>query len=130
MPDPIRIVVDHQGKDRTEENEFTSLSTKLMPDKGPWFKDMERVRQELIPDMLEKSRNIARSRTRTMIQQAKTRIEKTLGREIFRLIQLKQINPDIREAEIGLARDRMDALLDHLSSSRIRMDAIRLIRVQ
>ena len=53
-----------------------------------------------------------------------------MGKEILRLNELKKINTNIKDQEILLAQTRMNDRLDHLSKTRIRMDAIRLIRVQ
>lgn len=128
--DPIRIVVDHEGNDVTRENKFTALSKKLIQDQSNWFANMEQVRQILIPSMIEKSVSIAETRSEKMIKQGEIRIKEILGKEITRLTQLQKINPDIREEEINMAQTRMASLVDYLSSARLRIDALRLIRVQ
>lgn len=130
MPAPLRVVVDHLGNDVTGKHDATSFSRLLVPDQSHWFKDLEPVRQVLIPEMIEKSHAIARVLSKQMIQQGTARIKKIIGQEITRLGELKKINPDIRAEEIMLAQTRMDSLLQHLSAARIRMDALRLIRVQ
>ncbi len=130
MADPIRIVVDHKGNDITEKHEFRVLAKNLVPDQTNWFKDMEQVRQVLIPSMIEKSVSIAASHSKAVIKQGKTRIKDILGKEIIRLNELKKINPAIKTKEIKLAQIQMDSLLEHLASARLRMDALRLIRVQ
>jgi len=129
MAAPIRIIVDHNLTDMTEENEFTFLWEKLIQDKTTWYKDMEEVRKILIPSMMEKSHQIATTRSQIMIEQGVKRIQTILGKEITRLLELQKINPDIREEEIHLAQTRMDSLLEHLTRTRIRLDALRLIRV-
>ncbi|WP_457551010.1 SNF2-related protein [Desulfobacula sp.] len=130
VADPIRIVVDHKGNNITRENNFFALSKKMSQDQSTWFNDMDQVKQILIPSMIEKSASIARGFSENMIKKSKIMIKDILGKEIERLRQLKKINPDIREEEIILAQSQMDALLDHLSSARPRIDALRLIRVQ
>ena len=65
-----------------------------------------------------------------MIKKGNARTKEILGKEITRLNELKKINPDISKKEIELAQLRMASLLDHLSSARPRLDALRLIRVQ
>jgi ATP-dependent helicase HepA len=130
MPEPIRIVVDHNKKDITGTSAFTALSKKLDPDQSAWFRDLDPVRQDLIPSMIKKSMTIAGEHSERMIKKGKTHIKEVLGREIARLTELKKINPDIKKKEITLAHARMMSLLDHLSSARLRMDALRLIRVQ
>ncbi|NOX35301.1 MAG: DEAD/DEAH box helicase family protein [Deltaproteobacteria bacterium] len=128
--EPIRIVVDHNKNDITFKNKFKNLSKNLVQDQTSWFNGMDQVKQELIPSMIEKSRQIAGNHSKDMIKKAKFRIKDILGKEITRLEQLKKINPGIREKEIQFCRDRMDSLLDHLCSARLRIDALRLIRVK
>ncbi|WP_300460410.1 SNF2-related protein [Desulfobacula sp.] len=130
MPEPIRIVVDHNKNDITGTSAVTALSKKLTPDQNAWFKDMDQVRKHLIPSMIEKSMSIAGAHSERMMKKGKAHIKEVLGQEITRLTELKKINPDIKEKEITLAHTRMRSLLDHLSSARLRMDALRLIRVK
>ena len=130
MPVPLHIVVDHDGNDITGKHGVKTLSKILTQDQSAWFRDLEQVRQTLIPSMIEKSSFIAKDQSKRMIEKAEVHIKTVMGREITRLIQLKRINPDIKEAEIHLAQNRMTSLLKHLSSARLRMDALRLIRVQ
>ncbi|MCK5836852.1 MAG: hypothetical protein KAH09_06265, partial [Desulfobacula sp.] len=130
MPEPIRIVVDHDKKDITGASAFTALSKKLVLDQSTWFRDLDQVRQDLIPSMIEKSMAIAGEHSEQMIQKGKNHIKEVLGQEIARLTELKKINPNIKKKEITLAHTRMTSLLDHLSSARLRMDALRLIRVE
>lgn len=47
--------------------------------------------------------------------------------EIDRLVSLSEINDHIRPAEIEAGRQQLAALTEALSSSRLRVDAIRLI---
>ncbi|MBU2627626.1 MAG: hypothetical protein KKE61_03325 [Proteobacteria bacterium] len=130
IPDPIRIVVDHEGTDITLKKPVSALSKTVVQDQSHWFMDIEELRQVLIPSMIEKSVSIAGMHSEVMIKKGKTRIKKILGKEVTRLIELKKINPDIRKEEIQLAQTRMTSALDHLSTARLRMDALRLIRVQ
>ena len=127
---PIRIVVDHKKNDVTGKYEFKVLKENLVPDQSAWFKDLEQVRQILIPSMIKKSVSLADDHSKMMIKKGKARVKDILGKEITRLLQLKKINPDIKEEEIKLAQSRMNSILDHLSSARPRLDALRLIRVQ
>ena len=129
-PDPIRIVLDHKGNDVTRKNSFASFARKLDQDQGRWFRDLEQIKQILIPSLIEKSRKIAQDHSEPMIKKGKARIKQILGKEIKRLTRLRKINPDVREVEIILAEKKLKSLLDQLSTARIRLDALRLIRMQ
>lgn len=130
IPVPIRVVVDHRGNDVTLKNEFTHFSKHLVQDQSTWFRDLEPVKQDIIPAMIEKGILIAKGHSDRMIEKGNDRIKDIIGKEISRLQHLIKINPNINEKEICLAQTRMGSLLDHLSSARLRIDALRLIRVQ
>jgi len=127
---PIRIVLDHEGRDITSNHSFKSLMGKLDQDHGNWFKDLEQVRQVLIPTLIQKSQNIAQDQSQPLIQRGIAKIKSMVGKEIKRLKQLKKVNPDIKEDEIVLAKKQMKTLLEHLSTARVRLDALRLIRLE
>ncbi len=130
MADPIHIIVDHEGNNIPLKNQFRLLSKKLIQDQSTWFQDLDQVKQILIPAMMEKSVLIARDRSEIMIKKGRALALDILGKEITRLYELKNINPGISKREIKLAQTSMDLILEHLSSARPRIDAIRLIRVQ
>ncbi len=128
--DPIHLLVDHKGKNITEKFNFKEFSKNLTEDQKNWFKDLEPVRQEIIPAMIQKSISIAEMLSLDIIKTTKTKIEEMMGREITRLLELKKINADIRESEINAFQIQTASLLEHLSSARPRLDALRLIRTQ
>jgi len=128
--DPVRIVVDHEVNDVTKKFHFKDLLKKLTKDQSQWFKEIEQVRLTLIPSMIDKSQTIAEKHSKNMIKNGRALVKEILGQEIIRLKELKKINPDIKNEEIKLAQTRMDSLLEHLSSASLRIDALRLIRVQ
>jgi len=130
MADPILILVDHTGNNISGEKQFRQMLKKITQDQDTWFQDLDQVKQILIPSMMEKSVSIAKDCSENMIKKGRKRVRNILGKEITRLYELKKINPDISEKEIKIAQTLMDSILEHLSSARPRIDAIRLIRTQ
>ncbi len=127
-PDPIRIVVDHEGRDLTEKFDTDRMGDHLRDVPPTRFTGLDILCRELVPGMLEKSLALAEKQSEFMVREAEGVIRDILGRETDRLRELKKINPDIRDIEIRTARTRMTDLLKHLSETRPRLDALRLIR--
>ena len=127
--DPIHLVVDHEGHNVTERFDFTDFLKNMTEEEKNWFKDIDPIRQEIIPSMIQKSISIAETLSIDIMEKVKTNIAEMLGREITRLLDLQKINPDIREAEINSFRIQETSLIEHLGSARPRLDALRLIRV-
>ncbi|MFA5902961.1 MAG: SNF2-related protein [Desulfobacula sp.] len=127
---PIHLVVDHNGYDVTDKFDSNPCSKHLTEDQKNWFKDIEPVRQDILPSMIQKSVSIAEKIAIEILKETKAGINRMLGREITRLLELQKINPDIREDEINAVRNQEAALLGYLSLARPRIDSLRLIRGQ
>ena len=61
-----------------------------------------------------------------VIGKARTAVEHELAAEQDRLIALAEVNANVRDDEIERLAARRQALLDHLASTRVRLDAMRL----
>ncbi len=127
---PIHIRVDHSGTPVPDENLPEDFHNRLEPDHPSWFMDMEPVKNQLLPDLLKKSQELAESSALGMKSCAIETLSWTLGKEIERLCELKKVNPDITDQEIEAARIEEVTLTDKLSRARIRLDAVRLIRAE
>jgi len=127
QPEPIHILINHLGQqpDSLPQDFYNSLK----PDR-PWFMDMEEIKTKLIPNLLAQSLELAETMAERMRAQAVKSLNTTLGREIHRLEELKRVNPDITDREIDAARTEKNAIGQHLSGARVRLDAIRLIRTE
>jgi len=129
-PSPIRIVLDHEGNSITDTKKVANASGKLEQDHGAWFNDIEQVKDILLPSLLKKSHEIVKGISKPLIRDAREKINQIAGQEVTRLKQLQKINPDVKADEIFLAQQHLDSLLKYLSTARLRLDALRLIRLQ
>ncbi len=120
-PTPVRIVVDSTGK------EVDLPETKLQA--GPIFPllDNARIKKKLLPSMLEKSREHAKTHSATVIKLASERMQTVLGREAQRLKDLKKINNHIRDEEITLLNSQIAELQSLITEAPARLDAMRLV---
>ncbi|WDP88454.1 MAG: DEAD/DEAH box helicase family protein [Desulfobacter sp.] len=124
--DPIHILLNHMGETpRALPGDFYDA---LRPERPGWFMDMEGVKEQLLPELLEKSLGIAEQKAEAMRGNALKSLNRTLGREIERLRELKKVNPDITAGEIRAAEEEREILAQCLEKARIRLDGVRLIR--
>jgi ATP-dependent helicase HepA len=68
----------------------------------------------------------ARSRVPAIIEEARREMNKQLSYEIERLVELRKVNPSVRESEIEGLRQQKESLDQHLSAARLRLDALRV----
>ena len=82
---------------------------------------------EIAGPMIAAAQGMAEAGARKKITGALAVLDTELSREIGRLQDLARINPNIRDAEIALARKERDVLRQAIAAARLRLDALRLI---
>lgn len=127
-PTPLRVIVDHRGHDLGRMFPPEMLSRHLRNGDAFALLDRPEVREDLLPDLLEKSQTIAGGQAPELIRQARQTMHSQLGYEITRLQELQRVNRSVRAEEIAALVAQRDALDHHLLGARLRLDAIRLIR--
>jgi ATP-dependent helicase HepA len=81
----------------------------------------------LLPEMAAACRRLAEKQFKQIMAQGLSAMRTATGREIDRLRDLKQVNPQIREEEIVLFEKEQKALSAYIAQARPRLDALRLI---
>ena len=124
-PVPVRIVVDHAGKDRREEAGFSSARL----EKGIPARLLENpaMKRKILPAMLAKARALASEEARAIAADATARMKQKLQAELNRLEDLRQINDHVRPDELESLRTQMTSLEAALAGARARLDAVRLV---
>jgi ATP-dependent helicase HepA len=122
---PIRIAIDHQGRDLTADPAFTRA--KLTPGDPTRTVENETVRHKLLPTMLGKAQQLAEAQLKTLQQRALTTMRKHLDDEIARLEDLQTRNPQVRPEEITAFCAQREALASAIQSTALRLDAVRLV---
>jgi ATP-dependent helicase HepA len=123
-PTPLRILVDHRGEN---VRETISRLKKIEADDAHALLDRPEIREELLPDMIEKTHELAKSRIPDIVDKARKQMTAELDHEITRLRELQKVNRTVRTEEIELLVEQQRALDEHLKGARLRLDAIRLI---
>ncbi len=125
---PIRVVVNHTGLDVSDKNSFDFFKKSLNELPASWLKEYPEIIQNLLPEMIAKSFIYAEKASQENISSGLKRVNQITGVELERLVSLQKINPDIREDEIVSAKNKITKLTDYISSARLRLDAVRLIK--
>jgi ATP-dependent helicase HepA len=124
---PIRVMVDHRSVDVTAGHPSEALGPKLKS--GAVFRvlDQPGVKAQLLPRMLERSRELAENAGSALVEGALREMRAQLGHELDRLKSLQRVNRNVRREEIDLAREQIRKLETVLSSPRVRLDAVRMV---
>ena len=127
-PTPVRVVVDHDGRDLGKVITPEILSRGLRNGNAYALLDKPEFREELLPGLIGQSQVLASRLVQGIISQARMEMTAQLGHEIERLKELQKVNRNVRGEEIALLQELMHDLDQHLKNARLRLDAIRLIQ--
>ena len=124
-PVPIRVVIDHNGKDLGD----TPLVDKVELVSGSPRKlvSQDAFRRKILPTMLQQAEEHGTTKSESFRTKAIAKAKKRLATELDRLEDLAQRNPNIPESEITEMRHHQEELLNALDHTRLRLDCLRLI---
>ena len=123
-PTPIRVVVDMRGEeavattDLRHRLEAVDSSVLQLPQVGA-----------LLPDLLEKARDLAIDRGTEIAAAARRRVRDALEPAVLRLVDLARVNAAVGEEEIAAVRAEVAALVEGLDGVRVRLGGLRLVLV-
>ena len=129
-PSPIRVVVDERLGDQSASFPAEELARRLRrtPSRSPGAADSAGLGR--IGAMLAAARERAEREARTLIEEATSRMREALGAELERLEILAATGGRVLPDEIELIRGEIADLAEALAASRLRLDALRLIRCE
>ena len=125
---PVHILMDHTGRVMDATALGAEFPRCLKPDKPGWFLDLPQVRQDLLPDLLDKCQVLAEEEAEQMRRQGVAALKRRLGAEVERLVDLSRVNPGVTQREVEAARTEQEALEAMISGAKLRLDGVRLIR--
>jgi hypothetical protein len=123
-PAPIHVVVDTAGKEVSLD--ATAIEALLPADRA--VLDLPQV-QGLLPQLLERTREIAEERAPAIAARALRQMRRELEPAVAGLQALVATNPAVGGAELEVARTELDRLGAGLHTPRVRLDGLRLILV-
>jgi ATP-dependent helicase HepA len=126
---PIRVVVDHHGRPLASDDLPANWESSLMSDDPGWFLALPQLVGEILPEMLEKSQNLAEKTAQIHRLEGAAEMENVLTREKDRLVTLSKINPGISAKEIEALIKEQAHLRIRILNAGLRLDGVRLIRI-
>ncbi|MEO5787512.1 RNA polymerase-associated protein RapA [Gelidibacter sp.] len=125
---PLRIIVDHTGKEVTDRYSVDMLNKNLMPSNIDALLENDTLANIILPNMISSASKIAKELGEKEIAKGLQQMTLKLDHEIERLKTLKTKNKDIRTEEIELAIEERAILETLIKNARVRLDALQLIR--
>ncbi len=125
---PLRVVVDHTGRELTDDYPVEVFEQQLIPGQIDDLLDNETLTETILPNMITAATEIAEAHGAIEISKGLGRMRSTLDHEIARLKSLQKENKNIRPEEIQIALKEQTNLESLIKDARIRLDALQLIR--
>lgn len=127
---PIRIIIDHRGKDVTSHYPVDMLDKNLLPSSIEPLLENEALVDTLLPNMMSSATKIAKDLADKEIEKGLQRMQLQLNHEIDRLSTLQKKNKHIRTDEIQIAMDERETLSNLIKKARVRLDALQLMMTE
>ena len=128
-PTPIRLLLDKSGNNLGSKVSFTAFDRQLSPINRHLGTKLVSASQAVIHGLLAQAEAQAQTQLAGIVDEARQRMQQTLGSELQRLQALRDVNPSVRESELDHLRELQDELNHLLDQTRLRLDAIRFVVV-
>lgn len=126
-PTPVRLLLDSKGNDLAGQVNFDTLQNKLKPLGKDIANKMVKMARPNIEQLIKLADHKITGIAQAKIQEASKLADQTLSTEINRLIALKSVNKNIRQAEIDVLEKQRVLSLEELSKASWRLDSLRVI---
>ena len=126
-PTPIRILIDQQCNDLTNQIEHDSFIETEQPIEVAQLSGFLGNQRGQINKMLKIAEEKARHTMLDLVNKSCRTMLDVQGNELKRLGRLKKVNPNIKEEEIEGLKDIIQASYDNIQASRLKLDAARLV---
>lgn len=126
-PTPLRRLVDISGVDCTQKLSFEALLDKTEDEEAFRLKERPDVLESLLPNILESAHALAAKEQAKCIEAATALAKESLGAEWQRLLELKEVNANVTDAELQIAEEELRVVTDYISDAALRLDSVRLV---
>ena len=126
-PTPVRLLLDSKGNDLAGQVNFDTLQNKLKPLGKDIANRMIKMARPNIEQLIKIGDHKITEIAQAQIREASKLADQTLTSELNRLIALKAVNKNIRQAEIDVLEKQRVLSLEELSNASWRLDSLRVI---
>ncbi len=126
-PTTIRVVLDERGGNHGDRLTHDAINQAAVGVDLNTAVQIVRAKREMLKALLQRCEQQAQQLAPAIFQAAHAGTEDILMREINRLKALQQVNPNVRDEEIGFYQQQLQALSQLIDATRLRLDALRVI---
>ena len=126
-PTPVRLLLDSKGNNLAGQVNFDTLQNKLKPLSKDIANKMVKMARPNIEQLIKLGDHKITEIAQAQIREASKLADQTLSTELSRLIALKAVNKNIRQAEINVLEKQRVLSLEELSKASWRLDSLRVI---
>lgn len=127
-PQPVRVVVDHDGKDQTQSPEAKLLGKgKAVPGPSGFLQQKAAPLKAMVPKILTAAEGIAEKEAVTLREAAAKAMTEQLEAELARLEKLREMGHPVPDSEIEALKKEQTELDEHLRQAPLRVDSVRLV---
>ena len=126
-PTPIRLLLDSKGNNLAGHVNFDTLQNKLKLLSKDIANKMVKMARPNIEQLIKLGDHKITEIAQAQIREASRLADQTLSTELNRLIALKAVNKNIRQAEIDALEKQRVLSLEELSKASWRLDSLRVI---
>ena len=126
-PTPVRLLLDSKGNNLAGQVNFDTLQNKLKPLSKDIANKMVKMARPNIEQLIKLGDHKITEIAQAKIQEASRLADQTLSADLNRLIALKAVNKNIRQAEINILEKQRVLSLEELSKASWRLDSLRVI---
>ncbi|WP_028766549.1 RNA polymerase-associated protein RapA [Shewanella fidelis] len=128
-PTPIRVLLDKNGNNLSDNVTYESFNKQLSAVNRHIASKLVNASQAILHPLFAKAEAFANAELNTLTECAREKMTSQLSGELERLKALKAVNPNIRDEELSHLSEQMNELNRYLDSSKLQLDAIRLVLV-
>lgn len=129
-PTPLRLLIDQHGRERSDDLGALNLSGECLSRRKKLAHQILDTLNAKLRPLFSSADQLAQKAAEPLITTAVETMRQTLDDEWQRLRQLARSNPNVRQQELDQLAAQRRALDEHLTDSRVRLDAARLIVAQ
>ena len=126
-PTPVRLLLDSKGNDLAGQVNFDTLQNKLKLLSKDIANKMVKMARPNIEQLIKLGEHKITEIAQAQIREASRLADQTLSTELNRLIALKAVNKNIRQAEIDVLEKQRVLSLEELRKASWRLDSLRVI---
>jgi ATP-dependent helicase HepA len=126
---PIRILVDKTGKNLADKVSESVLDKQLSPVKKQMALQLIKALKSQIAPLVEQAEVHGKQQISAIQTKALTNMQTKLEQEQQRLMALKAVNPNVRQAEIDFITLQQSELSHYIEKAQLTFEAVRMIVV-